>query len=221
MQEFIENSDITYFQYAIYANDKQMESVKTEQEAKEVLENLKEKVSEEVNLTIDRVYTKELEAKENIEIASLSDNIAVKVKEYIAEEKKREKATINGVYISVMPVQGRVSSRYGAREDIRDHTHMGLDIAASQGTKIKAASSGTVIFSGTRGGYGNLTIISHGNGITTYYGHCSKLYKEEGDKVEAGDVIGLVGSTGNSTGPHLHFEIRKNGVYVDPAKYLF
>ena len=70
-------------------------------------------------------------------------------------------------------------------------------------------------------GYGNLIIIDHGNGITTYYGHCSKLYKKEGQKVKAGDVIAAVGNTGNSTGSHLHFEIRKNGVYVNPANYLY
>lgn len=71
------------------------------------------------------------------------------------------------------------------------------------------------------GGYGNLIIIDHGNGITSYYGHCNKLYKKAGTKVTAGDVIAEVGSTGNSTGPHLHFEIRQNGKYVNPQKYLY
>lgn len=120
-----------------------------------------------------------------------------------------------------MPVKGNVTSRYGSREAIRDHTHKGLDIAAKTGTPIKAAASGKVTYSGTMGGYGNLIIIDHGNGITTYYGHCSKLYKKVGATVNAGDLIAAVGNTGNSTGPHLHFEIRKNGVYVNPARYLF
>ena len=71
------------------------------------------------------------------------------------------------------------------------------------------------------GGYGNLIILDHGNGIQTYYGHCSKLYVTKGKQVEAGDKIAAVGSTGNSTGPHLHFEIRKDGVYTDPAQYIF
>ncbi len=120
-----------------------------------------------------------------------------------------------------MPVKGNITSRYGARESIRDHSHKGLDIAAKTGTPIKAAADGKIKYADTMSGYGNLIIIDHGNGITTYYGHCSKLYKKEGQKVKAGDVIAAVGNTGNSTGSHLHFEIRKNGVYVNPAKYLY
>lgn len=71
------------------------------------------------------------------------------------------------------------------------------------------------------GGYGYLIIIDHGNNIQTYYGHCSKLYTKVGDEVEAGDVIAAVGSTGNSTGNHLHFEIRKNGEQINPQKYIY
>lgn len=96
-----------------------------------------------------------------------------------------------------------------------------MDIAAPNGTKIKAAADGEVTYSGWMSGYGNLIIISHGNGIQTYYGHCSKLYVSKGTKVSAGDTIAAVGSTGNSTGNHLHFEIRKNGVQINPQKYLY
>ena len=84
-----------------------------------------------------------------------------------------------------------------------------------------AAADGEVTYSGWMGGYGNLIIISHGNGIQTYYGHCSKLYALEGEKVKAGDTIAAVGSTGYSTGNHLHFEIRKNGTQINPQKYLY
>lgn len=98
---------------------------------------------------------------------------------------------------------------------------MGMDIAASNGTDIKAAADGTITYSGWMGGYGNLVIISHGNGIQTYYGHCSKLYASVGETVKAGDVIAAVGSTGNSTGNHLHFEIRKNGTQINPQIYLY
>lgn len=98
---------------------------------------------------------------------------------------------------------------------------MGMDIAAPNGTDIKAAADGTVTYAGWMGGYGNLIIISHGNGIQTYYGHCSKLYVSNGKEVKAGDVIAAVGSTGNSTGNHLHFEIRKNGSQINPQKYLY
>ena len=125
------------------------------------------------------------------------------------------------MYFSVKPVTGNITSRYGAVEDIRSHAHSGLDIAAPLGTDIKAASGGKVTYSGWMGGYGNLIIITHENGIQTYYGHCSKLYAKVGDVVEAGDVIAAVGSTGNSTGNHLHFEIRKNGVTINPQKYLY
>lgn len=163
------------------------------------------------------MYTKNLDIEETTEVASIVEEMVMQVK----EEKRKEEATIKGIYLAVNPISGNITSRYGAREDIRDHTHQGLDIAAKTGTPIKAVADGTITYSGTMGGYGNLIIIDHGNGITTYYGHCNKLYKKVGTKVSAGDVIAEVGSTGNSTGPHLHFEIRENGKYVNPQKYLY
>lgn len=138
--------------------------------------------------SITKVYTKNLQAETKVEIASLSNEIVQVVK----EEKKKEEATINGIYLSVNPISGNITSRYGARESIRDHTHQGLDIAATTGTKIKAVADGTVTHSSVMGGYGNLVIIDHGNGITSYYGHCSKLYVKVGEKVTAGDVIAAV-----------------------------
>ena len=99
--------------------------------------------------------------------------------------------------------------------------HTGLDIAAPKGTSIKAAASGTVIHAGWKGSLGNLVIISHGNGVQTYYGHCSKLIAKVGQKVSQGQVIAKVGSTGNSTGNHLHFEVRKNGVLYNPQNYVY
>lgn len=211
------NADITYFQYAILANGEEIENFLSEEQANEVLEKIKGKVENDVELSVSRVYKKQIEAKENTEIDSLCETTVAKIK----EQKRKEKATINGVYIAVVPVQGNVTSRFGSRESIRDHSHKGLDIAAKTGTPIKAAADGKIKYADTMSGYGNLIIIDHGNGITTYYGHCSKLYKKEGQKVKAGDVIAAVGNTGNSTGSHLHFEIRKNGVYINPAKYLY
>lgn len=216
-----EKADITYFQYTVCVNGQEKESFVSYEQANEVVEKLNEEFDEEVEISVKRTYTKQLEIKENVEIASICDDLVTKVNKQIQEEKRKEKATINGVYIAVVPVRGNITSRYGSNESIRDHTHKGLDIAAKTGTPIKAAADGTVTYSGTMGGYGNLIIIDHGNGITTYYGHCSKLYKKKGAKVTAGDVIAAVGNTGNSTGSHLHFEIRKNGVYVNPAQYLF
>lgn len=221
VEKLKENADITYFQYALCANGKQKETFTSIEDANEVISNLKQQFNEEVNLSIARVYTKDLEVKNDVQIASICDNLKIEIKKDIQEEKRKEKATINGVYIAVVPVRGSITSRYGAREAIRDHTHKGLDIAAKTGTPIKAAASGKVTYSGTMGGYGNLIIIDHGNGVTTRYGHCNKLYKKVGAEVNAGDVIAAVGNTGNSTGSHLHFEIRKDGIYVNPSQYLF
>lgn len=211
-----EKSDITYFQYAINVDGVEKAYVKTEEEAKQIQENLLQEF-EGKNIAITTVYTKTLNITSSQQIASIAENVILQVK----EDEKKEEATINGVYLAVNPVSGYISSRYGARESIRNHTHKGLDIAAKIGTPIKAVADGKVTYSGVMGGYGNLIIIDHGNGITTRYGHCSKLYVKVGKQVTAGDLIAAVGNTGNSTGPHLHFEIRQNGVYVNPTNYLY
>ncbi len=113
------------------------------------------------------------------------------------------------------PVTGVLTSYYGGR---RNHT--GLDIATTSGTPIQAAASGIVTFVGWSGGYGNIVKLNNGNGMETWYAHMSATAAEVGSYVEAGDVIGYVGSTGNSTGPHLHLEVRFNGVHYDPLDYL-
>ncbi len=121
------------------------------------------------------------------------------------------------------PVPGAVSSPYGYRihpiyNESRLHT--GWDMNAGCGAPIRAAESGTVIFSGWKGGYGNATIIDHGGGMSTLYAHQSRLGPSYGASVGIGDTIGWVGTTGVSTGCHLHFEVRINGNPVDPAPYL-
>ena len=135
--------------------------------------------------------------------------------------KKTTSTSLNGVKLTVKPVSGIITSRFGSRESIRSSGHSGLDIATKKGTNIKAAAGGTVLFAGYSGAYGNVVKISHGSGIKTYYAHCSKLYVKTGDTVSAGDVIAAVGSTGRSTGNHLHFEVVKNGVSVNPQNYLY
>jgi murein DD-endopeptidase MepM/ murein hydrolase activator NlpD len=123
----------------------------------------------------------------------------------------------------IWPLKGRISSDYGWRFHPilnENRMHTGIDIAAAQGTDIKAAADGTVILAGWVSGYGLTTVISHGNNITTLYGHASKLLTQAGDKVKQGQVIALVGSTGMSSGPHLHFEIRSNGDPVNPWGWL-
>ena len=116
----------------------------------------------------------------------------------------------------IWPVNGVVTSGFGWRWG---RMHEGVDIAAPTGTSIRAAAGGTVIYAGYMGGYGNLVIVDHGNGLSTAYAHQSAIYVS-GGSVSQGTVIGAVGSTGNSTGPHLHFEVRVNGSAVDPMGYL-
>lgn len=115
------------------------------------------------------------------------------------------------------PVRGRVTSEFGPRWG---RLHAGIDIAAPNGTPVRAAKSGTVIFSGVQGGYGNAVIIEHGGGLTTLYAHMSRLSVSAGAEVSTGDLVGAVGSTGQSTGNHLHFETRVNGSPQNPRRYL-
>ena len=117
----------------------------------------------------------------------------------------------------IWPASGVVTSGFGWRWG---RMHEGLDIAASYGAPISAASSGTVIYAGWMGGYGNLVVIDHGGGLATAYGHQSSIAVSSGSHVSQGQTIGYVGSTGHSTGPHLHFEVRVNGSAVDPMGYL-
>ncbi|HEY9180498.1 MAG TPA: peptidoglycan DD-metalloendopeptidase family protein [Candidatus Baltobacteraceae bacterium] len=121
------------------------------------------------------------------------------------------------------PVSGTITSPFGYRRNPFGggmEFHQGLDIAAPMGTTITAAASGTVISAGWYGGYGNYILIDHGGGMATGYGHCSQIFVSVGQQVQKGQAIGAVGSTGASTGPHLHFEVRINGKAVDPAAYL-
>ncbi|HEY0073891.1 MAG TPA: peptidoglycan DD-metalloendopeptidase family protein [Abditibacteriaceae bacterium] len=122
-----------------------------------------------------------------------------------------------------LPVRGRLSSRFGMRYHPilrRRKLHTGADVAARQGTPFRAAREGKVLFSGWKKAYGNTVIVDHGDGVATLYGHASKLNVRAGQPVKAGQHIGNVGSTGWSTGPHLHFEVHKNGKPVNPKSYL-
>jgi murein DD-endopeptidase MepM/ murein hydrolase activator NlpD len=117
----------------------------------------------------------------------------------------------------IWPVNGPVVSGFGMRWG---RMHEGIDIAVSSGTPIHAAAAGTVIHAGWLGGYGNLVVVDHGNGLSTAYAHASAILVGVGQHVSQGQTLSLVGSTGNSTGPHLHFEVRVNGSAVDPLLYL-
>ncbi len=135
--------------------------------------------------------------------------------------KERPKTVASGAF--AWPTSGRLTSTFGGRASpggIGSTNHKGIDIAKSRGAAIKAADGGTVSFAGWMGGYGYLVIINHNNGYQTYYGHNSKLSVTPGTKVYKGQKIAEMGSTGNSTGNHCHFEIRLNGNPVNPLKYL-
>ena len=220
-----DNSTITYKLYAITLNNENTTFVNSFEEAEEAIAQIKENDEEnleEIEIGMQEVYTTNIEEAENtLELESAIDETEIRVAEIVEENERIKAATFDGVYFAVKPVTGNITSRYGATEDIRSHAHSGLDITAPAGTDIVAAADGTVTFTGTQGGYGNLVIITHENGVQSYYGHCSKIYASEGDEVKAGDLIAAVGMTGFATGNHLHFEIRKNGSTVNPQKYIY
>ncbi len=167
-----------------------------------------------------------LEAAQN-QLERESKNLEVLIQQKVAEAQaktnSRTSFIIRGTGIMAYPSDASTSSPFGWRmHPVLGYRrfHAGLDFAASYGSTIRAADSGTVIFAGWYGGYGRAVIIDHGNGITTLYGHTNELYVADGQAVERGQAIAAVGSTGLSTGPHLHFEVRRNGTPVDPTNYL-
>ena len=124
---------------------------------------------------------------------------------------------------SLRPTHGWISSDFGYRISPftgRKEFHKGLDIATRQRTPIIAPADGVVTYAAPKWLYGNLVTIDHGYGMVTRYGHCEKILKKRGERVKRGEVIALVGNTGRSTGPHLHYEIRLNGVPVNPVQYI-
>ena len=212
---------INYQYFDIFVNEK-LESVDTWTDAQVVLTYLKEKNSD-LQIEIKEVHTRNVEDIKTDSLDVAKSNILNKLKlndkvEQVVEENTEN---VNGIKIASLPVNGNITSRYGVSSRIRVSTHTGLDIGAVTGTPIKVVANGTVESACYSGSYGNLIKINHGNGVETWYGHTSKMYVKAGQKVQAGDIIAEVGSTGNSTGPHLHFEIRINGQHVNPQNYLY
>ncbi len=123
-----------------------------------------------------------------------------------------------------LPYQGKITSTFGHRENPFDgsgiETHKGLDISGPIGSPVKAMAKGEVEFAGEKGGFGNCIILKHGNGFETLYGHLSKILVKVGEKINIGEEIGRIGSTGRSTGPHLHYEVHKNGKKINPQSFL-
>lgn len=235
--ENIKSQGVTYYRYyAILDNQEEKLYVSNFEEAENVVNTLKEKDSSNVE-TISIVEKYETELKDLVSVDEAVSKLYVekpKVVKVARTSTGRYQATgtVNtkgttssgkanlGISL-IRPVSGTITSRFGAGSSIRRSSHTGLDIAAPTGTTVVAAAPGTVTFSGYKGSYGNMLVISHGNGVQTYYAHCSKLYVSSGTQVSQGQKIAAVGSTGNSTGPHLHLEIRVNGVAYNPQNYLY
>lgn len=221
----------TYYKmYAILEGDEEKMYVSDFEQAEKVISQLKEKnSSNKESISILEKY--ETECKEFSSVEDCVNNLYKEVKPVkVASTKSSNTTTSKSTQNSssksanigidfITPTTGTITSRFGVRS--RDN-HKGIDIGAPKGTPIKAATSGTVVHSGNKNdGYGNYIILSHGNGIQTYYAHCSQLLVSKGENVKQGQVIAKVGSTGISTGNHLHFEVRINGVAQNPQNYVY
>lgn len=209
--------EITYKYYEIALNNETIECVNDLETAEQIVEDIKEKSNEEINLIINEKTTKDIDEMNTNTLEIAKENIIKKLNIDTTEEI----SNINGIKIATLPITGTISSRYGVSSSIRSSKHTGLDIAAQKGTPIKVIADGKVTFAAQSGSYGYLVKVDHGNGVETWYAHTSKMYVTVGEEVKAGDVIAAVGSTGNSTGPHLHLEVRINGEHVNPQKYLY
>lgn len=221
---------ITYKYYELALNNETMESCNTLEEAENLVNTIKQETPEQdLDLSIIEKYTENEEQVKTTSVEVAKDNLQIKVTEKLEEQQKQKEEEerinqmpeINGIKLAYTPITGVITSRYGVSSSIRSSDHTGLDIAASTGTPIKVVASGTVTCASYRGSYGNIVKVDHGNGVETWYAHTSKMYVSEGQQVERGEVIAAVGSTGNSTGSHLHLEIRINGQHVNPQNYLY
>ena len=219
-----DNAKITYKYYAVILNNETVGLVDDMEEAEQAVNKIKEENKDKtikLDLAITQNYTDNIDeiTLESVQVAQAQ--IEEKVAALIEQDEKTKKPIVNGILLAVTPVKGMITSRFGAVSGIRSGAHTGTDIACPKGTPIKAVASGTVVFAERNGSYGNLIKVSHGNGVETWYAHCTELYGVVGQQINAGDVIATVGSTGNSTGDHLHLEIRVNGVAINPQKYLY
>ncbi len=226
-----------YKYYTITKNNEEKVYVASFSEAEKVINNLKSKNSantdklgivekyetakaefKTVDTCVSELYEKKVVVTKKASSTSTYKNIGTRV---VTGETRVP--TNLGVSL-IKPISGVISSRYGIRW--RDN-HKGLDIAAPKGTAIKAAAGGKVIFSGygsgsnSYSGYGNIVVIQSTSSLVIRYGHCSALYVKTGETVVQGQVIAAVGSTGISTGNHLHFEIRYKGTAVNPQNYIY
>lgn len=200
-----------YKDYAVMVSGEEKYYVATYEEAEKIIADLKAKES----TNIDSITYVAKYSSDQLNESSVDDVVAALFVEPEPVPVQPAKVTRS----LIRPVSGTITSRFGRRSS---GTHKGLDIATSTGTPISAAAGGTVSYAGWNStGYGNFVLIDHGNGVQTGYAHCSALYVSVGQYVSQGQTIAAVGSTGNSTGPHLHLEVRINGVCQNPQNYLY
>ena len=177
------------------------------------------KSKEKVLENIDTTDTGSIDMEQLKEQMKLSLESAEDIKEYLMHQHDQYISTPKGWPVS----GGHITSFFGSREHPRSgdrQFHTGVDIAADTGRPVKATADGIVSFADWSGGSGNLVALEHGSGFSTYYAHNRKLNVKIGQRVKRGDVIGYVGSTGNSTGPHVHYEVWKDGRPQNPSGYL-
>ena len=226
---------VSYYKYyTMILNGEEKYNLATYQETEEIMNKLKEKNTN----NLDKITTVEKYDTNIVEFANVDtcvEGLYEKKPEPVVVKKKVTYSKSNGSIGSsrnvnspgnrvalgislIQPVSGRISCRYGNQGS---YYHTGLDIAAPNGTPIKAAADGTVTYAAYHYSYGNLLIVTHANGVQTYYAHCSRLYCSVGSYVSQGQTIAAVGSTGNSTGPHLHLEVRLNGTAQNPQNYVY
>lgn len=223
--EKVKDQGTTYYEYyAIMLKDEEKYYVSTKAEAEAIIDTLKAKDSSNIeDIGYTQIYDTELQdySDRDTIVAGLYQKKTVYYNDSATYGNGITTAKLDLGISLIKPVSSgyTITSRFGTRSS---GMHKGLDIAAPKGTAIYAAAGGTVTYSGwSNSGYGYCIIISHGNGIDTLYGHCSQLYVSVGQSVAQGEMIAAVGSTGNSTGPHLHLEIRVNGTRVNPQYYLY
>ena len=224
-----ENGTQYYKYYAITDDKKEQAYVETFEEAEKVIEQLKKKNSTNKNdIGIIEKYDTETKKFTTVEkcVSKLYEAPKPKINYMASNISSGSVSGVSNQKVSlgislIRPISGVITSRFGSRESIRSWAHRGLDIAAPTGTPIKAAAAGTVSKAGWNSSYGYMIIIDHGNGVQTVYAHCSQLLASTGKKVSQGQVIAKVGSTGDSTGPHLHLEVRVNGVLYNPQNYVY
>lgn len=246
VEKVIAKCDVYYRVYGINVDDTEKFVVDTVKEAQEIVDKINEEQKDydkKATVEISEKFVQEYKVPDDIQVAVNDVNTALKESndEYVKSQVKKVTTSYaagsastytvpeeillamqseNGSLNFTHPLNsaGIITSRYGLRSR---NNHKGIDIGAPTGTPIYAAEEGIVTYAGWYYGYGYLIKVQHINGYETYYGHCSKIVCNAGDKVTKGQLIGYVGNTGNSTGPHLHFEVRANGTAYNPESFIY